>query len=333
MKNLLLIILVFLINACSKDDSQSTILDPAKVNTVYVGGSQMIGGKEKATIWKNGIAQLLATDANNSSRVNSVFVSESDVYAVGFEVFPTVIRAVLWKNGTNIVLEYNSSEAYSIQVFKDKIYIVGQFDNKATLWTNGNGNFANTNLTSTNPSIAKSVFLANDGTYLTSIAIVGFVGTNAWTYINNNNILFTNTSVAESVFVRGSEVFVAVNIKVLGFETASLKKNGVALNTEIPNSVMYSVHGDEQNIYAVGTINPNTTNSRATIWENYIPKQLSQIYSKANSVFVADKNVYVAGWQYNNSTSKYNACLWINGTVQTLSNEDCQVKSVFVTLQ
>ena len=335
MKNLLIICSIFLIFSCSKEDNstQPTIQEPAKVTNIYIGGSQKINGKEKATIWKNGVAQLLATDADNSSRVNSVYVSGNDVYAVGFQVFPTVIRAALWKNGDYITLEYNLSEAYSIQVFKDQIYIVGQFDNNATLWVNPNGNFGDSKLSSVYPSIAKSVFLSNDGSTITGVSIVGLVGTSAWTYLNSNNFLFTNTSVAESVFVRGADVFVVINNEFLDIKTASLQKNGVLQNTISSNTVMYSVHGDDQNIYAVGAINPNTTNSKATIWENYIPKQLSQLYSQANSVIVSDKNVYVAGYEYDSNTAHYKATLWINGTVQTISTEDCQVKSVFVTVK
>lgn len=330
-KTILLLAPLILFFSCSKDDSQQP--ESPKLTTVYVGGSQKINGKEKATIWKNGVAELLNTDLANASRVNSVLVSGNDVYAVGFEVILNENKATLWKNGVKTTLEDGFSEAYSIAVFKDKIYIVEQLYRNATLWINAAGNLVDNQLSSINPSIAKSVFLINDGSTVTGISIVGLLGTNAWTFINNNETLFTNTSVAESVFVRGTDVFVVINNEFLNSKTASLQKNGVLQNTILSNTVMYSVYGDDQNIYAVGAINPNTVNARATIWENYIPKQLSQIYSQASSVFVLDKNVYVAGWQYNIDTAKYNASLWTNGTVQTLSSEDCQVKSVFVTVK
>lgn len=333
-KNLLLFCSIFLIISCSKNnDEPQPQQEIPKVTNIYIGGSQKIAGKEKATVWKNGVAQLLPTDANNDSRVNSVYVYNDIVYAVGFEIFPTEIRATLWKNGANITLEYGFSEAYSIAGFKDNIYIAGQFYRNATLWTNGSGNFVDTNLSSTDPSIAKSIFVTNDGTTVTGVSIVGKIGTNAWTYINNNNTLLTNVSIAESVYVRGNDVFVAINNEFLDIKTASLQKNGVLQNTISSNTVMYSVHGDEQNIYAVGATNPNSVNARATIWENNIPKQLSQLYSQANSVFVIDKNVYVAGFEYDSNTAYYKAKLWINGKVQTISNKDCQTKSVFVTVK
>jgi hypothetical protein len=335
LKSILSIILIAFIFSCSKDDDAilPTIQEPAKITNIYIGGSQKIAGKERATIWKNGVAELLTTDASNASRVNSIYVYNDNVYAVGFEIFPTEIRATLWKNGANITLEYGFSEAYSIAGFKDNIYIAGQFYRNATLWTNGSGNFVDTNLSSIDPSFAKSIFLTNDVATVTGVSIVGKVGNNAWTYINNNNNLLTNTSTAESVYVRGNDVFVTINNEFLDIKTASLQKNGILQNTIASNTAMYSVYGDEQNIYAVGVINPNTVNARATIWENYIPKQLSQLYSQANSVFVADKNVYVAGFEYDSNTAHYKATLWINGKVQTISTEDCQTKSVFVTVK
>lgn len=132
---------------------------------------------------------MLVTDADNASRVNSVYVYNDVVYAIGFEIFPTEIRATLWKNGANITLKYSFSEAYSIAGFKDNIYIAGQINKNATLWTNRTGDFVDTNLSSIDPSFAKSVFLTNNDLTLTGVSIVGIVGTNALTYINNNNTL------------------------------------------------------------------------------------------------------------------------------------------------
>ncbi len=335
MKNLLFIILVFLINACSKDDSQPTIQEPAKVTNIYIGGSQKINGKEKATIWKNGVAQLLSTGTSNASRVNAIYVYYDVVYAAGFEVDANVNIATLWINDLKVALSLSSSEAFSIAGYKDLFYIAGKLESKATLWV-GNKNSIDTILISTvSNSFAKSIFVANDGNTASGIYLAGRNGSNAWTYQNPQDIttLATNASTAESIFVRGSDIFVAQTNTGLNFLTASLQKNGIAQNTITNNTVMYSVHGDDQNIYAVGAINPNTTNSKATIWENYIPKQLSQLYSQANSVIVSDKNVYVAGYEYDSNTAHYKATLWINGTVQTISTEDCQVKSVFVTVK
>lgn len=337
MKNLLIIISIFLITACSKDDnsSEQTLQEPAKITTVYVGGSQTISGLEKATIWKNGVAQLLPTGATNASRVNSVYIYNDIVYAVGFEVESNVNIATLWIDSLKIALSISASESYSISGYKNTVYICGQLDSKSVFWVAYNNSTEIFPLSSTPNSVAKSIFVTNNGTNATGTYFAGKIGSNAWTYANPADIttIATNPSVAESVFVRGTDVFVAVNNQVLGFQTASLLKNGITQNAVASYTVMFSVHGDEQNIYAVGASNPNTVNSRAMIWENFIPKQLSQLYSQANSVFVANKNVYVAGQQYDSNSSKFKACLWINGTIQLLSNEKSETKSVFVTVK
>ncbi len=338
MKNLLIICSIFVIFSCSKEDNSAQLMiqEPAKITNIYIGGSQKINGKEKATIWKNGVAQLLPTDANNASRVNAIYVYNDVAYAVGFEVDAGVIIATLWKDGLKIALSTTSSEAFSVTGNKDLIYIAGKYNSIATFWVALNNNIDIYPLTAISNSVANSVVLTFQNNATSGIYFAGSIGSNAWTYQNPADIttLATNLSIAESIFVRGNDVFVAQNNIVLNFLTASLLKNGVTQNTIASNTAMYAVHGDEQNIYAVGVVNPNNpVSSRATIWENNIPKQLSQFYSQANSIFVADKNVYVAGFEFDVDTAHYKATLWINDKVQTISTEDCQVKSVFVTVK
>ena len=130
------IVLITTIFSCSKDDSPQpeTPVVANPITTVYVGGSQIINGFEKATIWKNGIAELLATEADNDSRVNSVCVVNNDVYAVGFENVSGDVFATLWKNGTKTTLSQVVSEAFSVSVKFNVAYIVGRSNNKATIW-------------------------------------------------------------------------------------------------------------------------------------------------------------------------------------------------------
>ncbi len=324
--------------SCSKDndEQQQTLQEPAKITNIYIGGSQKIAGKERATIWKNGVAKMLPSDPANNSRVNSVYVYNDVVYAVGYDYFGGAKVATLWKDDIRIILNTISSEAYSIAGFKDLVYIAGQVESKASLVAVKDDLTQEIKLNLLTNSIAKSVYVTNDGFVADGIYITGKNGSNAFTYkvTDGTTTQATNLSLSESIFVRGNDVFVAQNNTFLNSQTASLQKNGVPQNTIASNAAMYSVYGDEQNIYAVGAIYPNDpVNSRATIWENYISKQLSQLYSQANSVFVLDKNVYVAGFEYDSNTAHYKATLWTNGKIQTISTEDCQVKSVFVTVK
>jgi hypothetical protein len=63
---------------------------------------------------------------------------------------------------------------------------------------------------------------------------------------------------------------------------------------------------------------------RATLWVNGESQMLSNNASRANSVFVIDTNVYVAGWENERAT------LWVNGIPQTLSDTDSVANSVYV---
>ena len=208
MKNLfkiISIVLITIIFSCSKDDSPQpeTPVVANPITTVYVGGSQIINGFEKATIWKNGIAELLATEADNDSRVNSVCVVNNDVYAVGFENVSGDVFATLWKNGTKTTLSQFTSEAFSVSVKFNVAYIVGRSENNAAIWLGDLLPFEFEELNSTTPSVAKSIFLTDNGTRINGLNIAGQVGQNAWFFFNSsiNETIFTNNSKAESIFV------------------------------------------------------------------------------------------------------------------------------------
>jgi uncharacterized membrane protein len=84
-----------------------------------------------------------------------------------------------------------------------------------------------------------------------------------------------------------------------------------------------SVFVSGKDIYEAGTSRPvsDANNTRAVLWKNGNPQDLSYIsnsYSAANSVFVYDNNVYVAGYEYPKNTPTSKAMLWRNGVAQDL---------------
>lgn len=98
-----------------------------------------------ATIWKNGEATLL-TDGNNSIGVaRAVLVVGNDVYVVGYEQEnysgggPTYAK--YWKNGAAVKLSTVNSNAISIAVFDNDVYVAGWENNGtrdvAKYWKNG----------------------------------------------------------------------------------------------------------------------------------------------------------------------------------------------------
>ena len=113
----------------------------------YVVGTQNspVTGLAMATIWKNGEPTLL-TDGNNSIGIaRAVVVVGSDVYVVGYEQENYsgggLTYAKYWKNGVPVKLSTASSNAISIAVFDNDVYVAGWENNGtrdvAKYWKNG----------------------------------------------------------------------------------------------------------------------------------------------------------------------------------------------------
>ncbi len=100
---------------------------------VYVGGNV----NNNAVFWKNGVLTTLST---NNSGVNSIVVSNGDVYAAGEEVNASNIRvAKYWKNGVAVSLSDGTTDSYlsAIRVVNNDIYATGGVNTVATYWKNG----------------------------------------------------------------------------------------------------------------------------------------------------------------------------------------------------
>jgi len=143
---------------------------------VYISGYESDGNKDDkgnnkdiAKLWKNGIAQNL-TDGTNNASAASVFVSNNDVYVVGYESSIDHKRiAKLWKNGKAQNLTDGTNDAYANSVFvlNNDVYVVGyekdgdkdkddRSNSVAKLWKNG----VEQKLTDgTKSATAKSVFV------------------------------------------------------------------------------------------------------------------------------------------------------------------------------
>lgn len=104
-----------------------------------------IAGGEPATLWKNGIASILA---GGYSYAYDVAVSGDDVYVAGWapnssgNVYLSV--ATLWKNGVASPLSdgLTKAQANSVAVSGRDVYVVGYVTNSAgnsvaTVWKNG----------------------------------------------------------------------------------------------------------------------------------------------------------------------------------------------------
>lgn len=327
MKKLFLFLLLFttFFISCTKDDSILAEKSVYVLENKDNYGEQPSSNKPSINLIKDGkivltidnaIATAMAIDKNNS-------------YIIGLQDS----KAKLWKNGiaTELINFYGLS---SISVVGKDINIFGFGDDKnlgrvALLWKNG----ITTQLNYPDYSfIHKGFLLGNDictyGTTTNSInSPYSFIYS-----INGKEIKFIKenpTKVIEflSAFILNGDVYFsgleANDNQVL---TAKYWKNSVEtiLGNGNYQSLARSIFVFGNDVYAVGyEYNPDSKKI-ARVWKNGIGTNLTENFSNANLVFVAENDVYVAGSE--NGISK----LWKNGIPVELPVNSGEFISVIV---
>jgi hypothetical protein len=356
---LLLIVILFGFMACETTGTASSGATP-----VYA-----------ATIWVNGEAQTLGENGNASS----VHVKDGNVFVAGMSVSENgIVMATLWVNGVPQTLSENTSQALSVFVSGDDVYAAGYENGVATLWVNGTPQRL-----SNNDSFANSVFVSGNNVYVAGNVGIQF----GISYGNPRATLWTNgvprtlsndTSQARSVFVSGNDIYVAGSTatndvlnrrneqgSIIRLNRATLWVNGASQRlggTTINNNQMArgereshtfadSVFVSDNGVFVAGTDDRErerpghqglTTyyHGSRRFWVNQelqtlrgIGSVLSEGQSRANSVFVSDGNVFVAGNTEHVplvGNAIMRAILWTNGTPETLSTVESRANSVFV---
>ena len=221
------------------------------------------------------------------------------------------------------------------------VYVVGYEDNIGKVWKNGEVLHI---LTANDDVFPKSIFVVGNDVY-----VAGYKGSNRsrkvarfWKNgVEQNLTDETNESEATSVYVSGNDVYVAGN----DGKIPKLWKNGSAqdLITKFggrANSVFVS--GND--VYVAGIAYEKYSGSVVILWKNGVAQNITEAtyrekaidsfnYDGANSVYVLDKDVYVAGWKFKEGERGNRvAMLWKNGKAQNLTNgiDQGEALSVFV---
>jgi hypothetical protein len=265
---------------------------------------------QRATLWEGGAARRVGD--GGMSWAMSVFASGPDVYVAGFEGWygASYDRATLWTNGSAKRLSDGPSQAYSVHVSGGNVYVAGiEYEGggqRATLWTNGSAQRLGGG-----QSAAYSVAVSPGGDVY--VAGIEYVGSRHYATLWKNGAAERlasgppdspdASSVARSVCVSGDDVYVAGTGTISGADPA-----------------------DPYDRYHVW---------RATLWENGVPRRLSEDEdgSVAYSVFASGGDVRVAGAKY--GPGPYvgptpRATLWENGAPRRLSDGYSYAQSVFV---
>jgi len=295
---------------------------------IYIGGKN----NNRATIWKNGTPQYLSS---GYGEIKSVVVVGEDVYASGIEHASGFFAGKLWKNG---VVQYvlndgkDESSANSIAVFEGDVYvaggqgILGQFVGR--VWKNG---VVEEGYTEAGGFF--SMFIDSSGIYAAGSIKSNYNNSGVW---KNGELLYSFTSgkvnSIRSVVVDNGDVYTA------GYEfdgenyVSKVWKNGEtfytfgASGTTFPSAITLFI--SKGIIYAAGfEINENGK-ALAKLWTNGTGTDLTDgtenIY--ATSVFVSDRDVYVAG---NENSQKI--IYWKNDNSNTLISGNCYANCIFVT--
>lgn len=276
---------------------------------VYIGGcATNEDGFFIPTLWKNGQAQTLM-DASQpiDGDVQSVCVSGSDVYAAGWyrvnKSATTSFKrdaAVVWKNGTEIMLANSSySQAFEVCAEGNKIFVCGFTTNSdgfamPTLWTSTDG--------------------------LSTFQTKAFGGVAKHAY-------------AEGMCVSGNDVYMVGYGDNGENRSAMLWKNDEEVKIlDNGKSYAYSVTVADGHVYVVGYVVKTYENGEcavATLWVDGVAQSLTDIKkdSQAWDVFVKNGNVYVSGFIGGQIV------IWENGTAGAIrygSSESACATGIYV---
>ncbi|HSF44551.1 MAG TPA: hypothetical protein VLA58_01030 [Chitinophagaceae bacterium] len=277
-----------------------------------------------AVLWKNGLEQILGNGSDFNDPV-SIFVSGEDVYVAGrgsAANHPGNGVVAVWKNGVVQNWTDGSNIAYASFVFVSgpDVYVAGSEAHPVTrkpvakIWKNGVAQ----NLTDGSTFAgANSVFLSEGNIYVAGFEVNsdGSYVAKIWKNgVSQNLTDGSNGGFAKSIFVADGNVYVT------GYDQTAhmLWKNGV---TQVYSaSMLNSVFISGSDIYVAGHRDYDYIGYPA-LWKNGVTQNLDNAlnYGEANSVFVLDTNVYVAGWTLDQGTSAGTAKLWINGSQRNLA--------------
>lgn len=289
--SLYVLIVISIVSSCQEDNptpKDSNSDQNGTLSGVYVSGING-PGVGVAAYWKDGVVTNLLSDRSIASSANAITVSESDVYAAGFEGSV----AKYWKNGTPVTLTdgKNEAAAASIVVSGSDIYIGGYEYNGsqkqvAKIWKNG---------------IASAL---SDGTTMANVFQAVVSGGN--------------------VYAAGVDQVGLINPTTFNpTYQAKYWKNGVGvpLTDGTRNSAASSIFVSGTDVYVAGYQNNAGGEAVATVWKNGVANELTDgtLRGYASSIYVSDGDVHVVGFERNGESGMTTVKYWKNSTETILT--------------
>jgi hypothetical protein len=335
---------------CSEDSE-----DPGK-GVHVVGTTFLDAGNTKATYWRNGVASKLEytrvpSDRHIESAANSIAISGRDVIICGYEWTPfgetgRVPVAKYWKNGVGKFLTTadHFSEANAVTASpKGKVYIVGNEHFSlnhetspgvlaARIWKDDEGH----SLPATDySSDALGITIDGEDIYVTGSdydSVLDDVFAKYWK--NGEGFRLSDSSAwdgrAKSIFVYDGDVYVTGSENHQGVYWLNGSKIELTSPDETKSYEGKSIFVNQTGVYVAGRsyfFDGIHAESEAIYWKDGVPIHLTDNsfhYSEANSIFVDDEDVYVAGIDYGLPV------YWKNGIKVILSEDYGVANSITV---
>jgi hypothetical protein len=287
---------------------------------VYVGGQSFISTTNVpvAVYWKNGEMVTLSTEY---SRVTSIAVKGSDVYAGGYII----------KFDPSIPSEY---EVASITV--------------PGYWKNGKWVGLSV-LASKKSSSVETIFVAGDDVYTggystdrSNNSVASYWKNGKWVGLTSNS---KYDSCINSIFVLNNDIYACGYMMGKGIEIPVYWKNGECAELPVLSDKKYgitkSIFVSNNNVYICGSSKNSSGIITACYWKNgeiilLLPSD-HKYTLYANSIFIFGKYVYIGGYlrnKYSTPFARIIAGYWKNEEWMTLNpidnRKNSEVSSIFV---
>ncbi len=320
-------IALFLFSSCNKNRDEDA---PSAATNIYV-----LGNNDGAVLFKNGVSRPMPSSTFiYPPKFNAIDVANNgDIHICGYENNRDAVSgaeyewASYWKNETKQLFfspqPSSASIITDIKVIGNDVYMAGIDANKAVVWKNGMA----VNLTNgIRGASAKSIFVNETDVYAGGfeVNLAGYQVAKIWKNGLTHSVLSNgayNASVT-SIFINGTDVY-ACGYETDGIDRAVVWKNGVKNYLGAMGIICKAnqILVENNNVHVVGYETLPSTLSKAKYWKNGVSVAIDLGYQSVfNSIAIKNGDVYIAGAENNNSTSRSVAKYWKNGVATILSN-------------
>ncbi|WP_420401466.1 Ig-like domain-containing protein [Flagellimonas sp.] len=332
------------VTAISPGEAEITVtVDNASTNRlitvkhdVIAFGAESDGSKNRAVVWKNGVADYL-TNGDNNAEILAGFVDPAtgDIYASGYESNGSKLVAKYWKNGqeTKITTGNRDAKAHDIALLNGNVITVGYEMNDenvqvAKVWQDGNELFVLTNGDNHAEALGIAVD-SNNNIYCAGYEKNGnYREGKVWM---NGNLIDTQTNGNYDIQISS----IAIEDDVIGMcghendanniGTAKLWIVGQGVNlTEENHARALDMLINGENVYVTGFEFQGT--AIAKYWKNVeeeVELTDGEYYAIAHSVFVHGNIAYFSGYERSGTNGTINVATywWRDGEGDIVTEE------------